>query len=75
MADNLFTQLPNPLDYADALLGWFTRLGIDSDESTLAEDFAAGAAQLSGCELSQLYLLDQTTGRLDLVAGATPTGR
>ncbi|WP_421552563.1 sigma-54 interaction domain-containing protein [Pseudomonas yamanorum] len=72
MADNLFTQLPNPLDYADALLGWFTRLGIDSDESTLAEDFAAGAAQLSGCELSQLYLLDQTTGRLDLVAQYLP---
>lgn len=78
MADNLFALLPNPLDYAAALLGWFTRLGADSDESTLAEDFVAGTAQLSGCELSQLYLLDETTGRLDLAAqhlpGARPPG-
>lgn len=78
MADNPFTQLPSPLDYAAALLGWFTRLGINSDESTLADDFAAGAAQLSGCELGQLYLLDQATGRLELAAqylpGLSPPG-
>lgn len=72
MADNLFAQLPNPLDYAAALLGWFARLGIESDETTLAGDFSAAAAQLSGCELSQLYLLDQATGRLELAAQHLP---
>src|SRR5476651_283276 len=72
MTDNLFTLLPNPLDYAGALWGWFARLGAVSDESTLVEDFAAGAAQLSACELSQLYLLDEATGRLDLAAQHLP---
>ncbi|MDF3198691.1 sigma 54-interacting transcriptional regulator [Pseudomonas sp. 1912-s] len=72
MADDLFTHLPSPLDYAAALLGCFARLGVAGDESTLAEDFAAAVAQLSACELSQLYLLDQATGRLDLAAQYFP---
>ncbi|MCS3420930.1 sigma-54-dependent transcriptional regulator [Pseudomonas sp. BIGb0450] len=72
MKNELFARLPNPLDYAGALLGWFIRLGAHSNESTLAEDFAAGAAQLSACELSQLYLFDQATGRLDLAAQHLP---
>ncbi|MFC6339985.1 AAA domain-containing protein [Pseudomonas sp. CCM 7891] len=68
MTDNLFTQLPHPLVYADALLAWFVRLGIDSDESTLPDDCVTAAAQLSQCELSQLYLFDELTGRLEMAA-------
>lgn len=72
MMDSLFTQLPHPLAYADALLAWFTRLGIESDESTLPGDYVTAAAQLSQCELCQLYLLDEVTGRLDLIARHSP---
>ncbi|WP_379555535.1 sigma 54-interacting transcriptional regulator [Pseudomonas sp. MD332_8] len=68
MTDNLFSQLPHPLAYAEALLGWFTRLGTDSDEASLPELCAAATAQLSQCELSQLYKYDETTGRLELIA-------
>lgn len=72
MSDALLNQLPHPLRYADALLGWFTRLGVDADELSLPQLCAAGAAQLSQCELSQLYLLDQTSGRLELIAQHLP---
>lgn len=72
MMDNLFTQLPHPLAYADALLAWFTRLGMESDESTLPGDYVTAAAQLSQCELSQLYLLDEVTGQLKLIARHLP---
>ncbi|AUG08337.1 sigma-54-dependent Fis family transcriptional regulator [Pseudomonas sp. S09G 359] len=72
MIDNLFTQLPHPLAYADALLAWFIRLGIDEDETTLPDQCVAAAAQLSQCELSQLYWFDEATGRLDLIAQHLP---
>ena len=79
MMDNLFTQLPQPLAYADALLGWFTRLGLDDDASTLPHLCVTAAAQLSQCEFSQLYWRDEATGRLDLIAehwsGAQPSER
>lgn len=68
MIDNLFTRLPHPLEYADALLQWFLRLGIDSDESTLPGNLVDAAAQLSQCQLSQLYLTGEADERLVLVA-------
>lgn len=78
MMDNLFTQLPHPLAYADTLLSWFSRLGLEGDEATLPGLCTAGIAQLSQCELSQLYLFDEAAGRLDLIAqhlqGALPPG-
>lgn len=72
MTAHRLAHLPEPLGYADALLGWFARLGLDSDETTLAGLLVSAAAQLSRCELSQLYRRDETTGRLDLIAQHLP---
>ena len=78
MMDNLFAHLPQPLAYADALLAWFTRIGTDGDETSLPDLCVTAVAQLSQCELSQLYLHDVATGRLELIAqhlpGALPPG-
>lgn len=57
MMESLFNQLPDPLVYADRLLSWFTRLGTESDDSTLADLCVTAVAQLSQCELCQLYWL------------------
>lgn len=72
MRDNRSTQLAHPLAHADALLGWFIRLGIDGDEATLPGLCVAAVAQLSQCELSQLYWRDESTGRLELIAQHLP---
>ncbi|MBC8783390.1 sigma-54 interaction domain-containing protein [Pseudomonas fluorescens] len=68
MMESLFNQLPDPLVYADRLLSWFTRLGTESDDSTLADLCVTAVAQLSQCELCQLYWQDETTGQLGLIA-------
>ena len=68
MTQTLFSQLPHPLDYAETLLGWISRLGLEHDESRLPDQCVAAAAQLSECELSQLYWRDETSGRLTLIA-------
>jgi sigma-54-dependent transcriptional regulator len=72
MMNSMFAQLPHPLAYADALLAWFTRMGLDGDETSLPDLCVAAAAQLSQCELSQLYWRDEATGRLDLIAQHLP---
>ena len=74
MMDHRFVHLPDPLAYADTLLSWFTRLGIDGDEATLPALCVTAAAQLSQCELTQLYGHDQATGRLELLAEHLPGG-
>ena len=74
MMDHPFTDVPNPLVYADALLGWFSRLGIDGDEATLPDLCVTAAAELSQCELSQLYRYDEATRRLELLAQHLPGG-
>ena len=78
MTPTLFSQLPQPLAYAESLLGWISRLGLEHDESRLPGLCVAAAAQLSGCELSQLYWRDETSGRLALIAqhssGPQPVG-
>lgn len=72
MRDNRSTQIPHPLAHADVLLGWFIRLGIDGDEATLPGLCVTAVAQLSQCELSQLYWRDESTGRLELIAQHLP---
>lgn len=56
----MFTQVPQPLVYAEALLTQFASLSRAADGVALLGDFVRGAAGLSGCELTQLYLLDAT---------------
>lgn len=68
MTQTLFSQLPQPLAYAETLLDWISRLGLEHDESRLPNLCVAAAAQLSECELSQLYWRDATSGRLVLLA-------
>ena len=62
----LLQRIAKPLPYAEALLEQFGQLS----RLTKADDLPAGlvqaAAQLAGCELSQLYLLDSTHTRLTL---------
>ena len=72
MTQTLFSQLPQPLAFAETLLGWISRLGLESDETQLPSLCVAGAAQLSQCELSQLYGLDAVSGRLELIAQHLP---
>ncbi|MGZ9706821.1 sigma-54 interaction domain-containing protein [Pseudomonas sp. GNP013] len=75
MTDEMFSRLPQPLAYAETLMGWFCRLGRGADENTLADLCVAGVAQLSQCELGQLYRLDKATGRLELIAQHLHGGR
>ena len=74
MTHSPFNPLPDPLTYADQLLGWFSRLGFEREESTLADLCVTAAAQLSQCDLCQLYARDETTGQLRLVAHYFPEG-
>ncbi|AZF05128.1 sigma-54-dependent Fis family transcriptional regulator [Pseudomonas sp. R5-89-07] len=76
MSENNLTQLPDPLAHASALIGCFTCIGLDNDSASLPGACVSAAAQLSHCELCQLYRLDEVTGRLDLIAqhpSATPS--
>lgn len=56
----MFSQVPQPLVYAEALLAQFASLSRATDGTALLGDFVRGLAELSGCELAQLYLLDAT---------------
>ncbi len=56
----MFTHVPQPLVYAEALLAQFASLSGAADGAALLGDFVRGLAELSGCELTQLYLLDAT---------------
>ncbi|NQD94979.1 sigma-54-dependent Fis family transcriptional regulator, partial [Pseudomonas sp. CrR25] len=64
----MFNQVPQPLRYAEALLQRFASLAQANNVDALLGGLVASAAQLSGCELSQLYLLDDTHTRLTLCA-------
>lgn len=64
----MFTLVPQPLVYAEALLAQFARLSRAADGAALLGDFALGLAELSGCELTQLYLLDVSHTRLGISA-------
>ena len=64
----MFNQLPQPLHYAQALLEHFSRLARLTDSRRLCQGLVESASQLTDCELSQLYLLDDTHTRLTLAA-------
>ena len=64
----MFSQVPQPLRYAEALLHRFATLARAANSDALLGGLVESAAQLSGCELSQLYLLDNTHTRLMLSA-------
>ncbi|AZE94373.1 sigma-54-dependent transcriptional regulator [Pseudomonas orientalis] len=68
MTGRSLEQLPDPLAHASALLDCFTRIGLNTDVASLPGACVSAAAQLSHCELTQLYRLDEATGRLDLIA-------
>ncbi|NUU38162.1 sigma-54-dependent Fis family transcriptional regulator [Pseudomonas sp. C2B4] len=64
----MFTQVPQPLAYAESLLAQFVGLSRAADGAALLGDFVCGLAGLSGCELTQLYLLDATHTCLEMKA-------
>jgi sigma-54-dependent transcriptional regulator len=64
----MFHQVPQPLHYAEALLQRFAGLARTASGEALLGGLVEAAAQLSGCALSQLYLLDDTHTRLTLSA-------
>ena len=64
----MFTHVPQPLAYAEALLGTFTELARATDEQGLLQALVPAVAELSGCPLVQVYLLDPTHTRLGLEA-------
>jgi len=64
----MFSQVRQPLVYAEALFAQFASLSRAADGTALLGDFVRGLAQLSGCELAQLYLLDATHTCLEINA-------
>ncbi|TLX54801.1 sigma-54-dependent Fis family transcriptional regulator [Stutzerimonas nosocomialis] len=64
----MFDQVPQPLRYAQSLLEHFAGLARAASADTLLAGLAEAAARLTGCDLSQLYLLDETHTRLTLSA-------
>lgn len=64
----MFAQVPQPLVYAERLLAQFASLSRAADGAALLGGFVRGLAELSGCELAQVYLLDATHTRLSMQA-------
>lgn len=62
------TPVAQPLRHAEVLLTQLTELAHATSSERLLAGLVQAAAQLSGCELSQLYLLDDTHTRLWLCA-------
>ncbi|MFS2159548.1 sigma-54 interaction domain-containing protein [Pseudomonas sp. Pseusp122] len=56
----MLTRIAQPVVYAETLLAQLTSLSWVADRDSLLGNFARGVAELSGCELAQLYLLDAT---------------
>ncbi len=67
-AASMFRHVPQPLHYAERLLQRFAGLSHALSAEVLLGMLVESAAQLSGCELSQLFLLDATHTRLTLCA-------
>jgi sigma-54-dependent transcriptional regulator len=64
----MFACVPQPLVYAEALMALFASLSQASDGAALLGGVVRGLAELSGCELAQVYLLDVTHTRLGMNA-------
>ncbi|SDN49523.1 sigma-54 interaction domain-containing protein [Pseudomonas jinjuensis] len=54
----MFLRIPQPLNYAEALLEQYANLTRTADAGSLLGQFVRAATQLTDCELAQLYLLD-----------------
>ncbi len=67
-ATALLASVPQPLRYAEALLGRYASLAHAASSEALLGALVQAAAQLSGGELSQLYLLDDSHTHLHLAA-------
>ncbi len=67
-ASAMFSQIQQPLQYAEALLERLADLSGRANRGALLDGLVEAAAELAGCELSQLYLLDETHTRLYLTA-------
>ena len=64
----MFNQVPQPLRYAETLLSRFAGLARAANADGLLGELVEAAAQLSDCQLSQIFLLDATHTRLTLLA-------
>lgn len=64
----MFTQVQQPLSYAEALVQRFSTLSQALNRDALLGALVAATADLTDCELSQLYLLDDGHARLTLTA-------
>lgn len=64
----LSNEIPQPLSYADALIGHFYALSHLPASRALVKGLVAATADLTECELTQLYLLDETATCLTLSA-------
>lgn len=64
----MFARMADPLHYAQALLERFALLTGETNRDRLLGGLVEAVAVLSECELSQVYLLDDTHTRLTLCA-------
>ena len=64
----MFQHISQPLLYAERLLAHYTLLGKSQDAASLFSELAAALVRLTDCQLSQVYLLDDTHTRLQLAA-------
>ncbi|MCC6075353.1 sigma-54 interaction domain-containing protein [Pseudomonas sp. GCM10022188] len=64
----MLARVPQPLRYAEALLERYADLARAAGSEALRAALVQAAAQLADCELSQLYLLDDSHSRLHLAA-------
>lgn len=63
----MFSQIPDPLAYAQRFCAAYATLSEASSSESVAEELLKAVCELSGCELGQLFLLDATRRRLQLV--------
>ncbi|MBD1588077.1 sigma 54-interacting transcriptional regulator [Pseudomonas typographi] len=64
----MFTDIPQPLRYAESLLRCYTGLAASANVEHLLAGLARMAAELANCDLGQVYLLDNTHTALHLRA-------
>jgi len=64
----MFAEVPQPLRYAEALLGRYAELAGAASSERLLANLVRATAELADCALGQLYLLDHTNTRLTLSA-------
>lgn len=64
----LFAHLTEPLEYAQRFCTRYAALALTHESQQLANELVRTTCDLTGCELSQLYLLDATQKRLELTS-------